>query len=326
MDLPRELIDKIMHYNGDLQTLKNCSLTSRAFYSAARPLIHRRIVLGLTSTIVSAWPESLSYEDYLDQADVFHARRLSAAEERGLLRYGYVQEVDLDLGINNPENVLQFRQLRDLDTVHTLTIDRLDLHKFLPIFERTFSQFVPALRSLSLKSTRCENAHQLIEFICRFPHLDDLALTNPCGLGDTRFASASPGSAVPGPQQALPLRGHLGLTGTGPLVQCLLDLPGGIRFHSIEASSHIQDLGKLLVACSSTLEVLSINCFESCKCSAFNVHVSPLNVHRSLASSSHGEEASGPFRLLAIRREAQCQPEVQRDPQTVRACCGLRRA
>jgi len=42
-----------------------------------------------------------------------------------------------------------------------------------------------------------------------------------------------------------------------------LDLPGGIRFHTIEARTRLQDLTKLLAACSSTLEVLSIRCFDN---------------------------------------------------------------
>ena len=326
MNLPRELINKILRYNDDLRTLKNCSLTSRAFYSAARPLIHRRMALGMKSATRSAWPELLSYEDYLGQADVLHARHLSMAEERGLLRYGYVREVDLELGISNPENVLQFQQLRTLETVHTLTIDRLDLQKFLPIFDHTFSQFVPTLRSLSLKNTRSDNAHQLAEFICQFPHLDDLTLNNPSGSDGMPLADSPPGSEWPRPQQPLPLRGHLELIGMGPLVQCLLDLPGGIRFHSIEVRCHIKELAKLLVACSSTLEVLSIKCFEGCKCSTFNSHVSPLKSHRLLVSFSPGDEASGLFRRLAVRGQAQCQPGMQRDPETVRVCRGLCRA
>jgi len=50
MGLPRELIDEIMRYN-DFQALKECSLTSRTFYSAARPLIHARMTLGIGSAI-----------------------------------------------------------------------------------------------------------------------------------------------------------------------------------------------------------------------------------------------------------------------------------
>ena len=242
MHLPQELIDKILRYDGDLQTLKSCSLVSRAFYSAARPLIHSRMALGVGSAVRGSYPEDLPMDDIFAQADVFHARHLSTLEERGLLRYGYIREVDLDLGIGNPESVLQLQQLRTLETVHTLKITRLDLPKFMPIFDHCFSQFVPTLRSLNLDGTRCEDAHQLMEFVCRFPHLDDLALINPCALADFTYPNIPPGSKGPRPPRPLPFAGHLVLNGTGSLVQCLLDLPSGIRFRSIEVSSHIQDL------------------------------------------------------------------------------------
>jgi len=321
MDLPRELIDGIMRYN-DLQTLKSCSLTSRAFYSAARPLIHRRMVLGARSAVRGSHLEKVPLD--FDKAEVPHARYLSAAEDRGLLRYGYVREVDLDLGIGNPENVLRLQQLRALETVHTLTINMLDLHKILPVFGRCFSQFVPTLRSLSLKSTRCENAQQLMEFVCRFPSLDNLELINPRGLGNSGFAGAPPKSAGPQPQQPLPFGGQLVLTGTGPLIQCLLDLPGGIRFRSIDASSNLRGLESLLVACSSTLEVLSIRCFESCKSGTSTL------THRS----TEGPPASSSLRPMASRTYcrpeawggAQCRPGMEQEAQTVRTRSGLRGA
>ena len=113
MGLPRELIDEIMRYN-DLQTLKECSLTSRPFYSAARPLIHRRMTLGINSALRGSSPElSFSSEDYEQHADLFHARYLSAAEEHGLLRYGYVREVHLDLTrLSHPVEVLKLQHSR----------------------------------------------------------------------------------------------------------------------------------------------------------------------------------------------------------------------
>ena len=79
MGLPRELITEIMRYN-DIETLKRCSLTSRAFYSAARPLVHRRMVLGVGSAIHGLALEKLPLDTSLDRADVFHARYLSEAE------------------------------------------------------------------------------------------------------------------------------------------------------------------------------------------------------------------------------------------------------
>ena len=265
MGLPRELIGEILRYNRDLPTLKSCSLTSRAFYSAARPLIHRRMVLGVTSAVRGSRPQRISSEDTINRAHVFHARYLSTVEERGLLRYGYIRELDLDLGIGNPESVLQLQQIRALETVHALKIERLDLHKILPIFDHCFSQFVPTLRSLRLGWTRCENAHQLMEFVYRFPHLDDLALINVCGPDGFRSPDPPPGLKRPRPQRPLPFGGHLVLSGTGPFIPCLLDLLDGIHFHSIDVSTRLQDLAKLPAACSSTLEVLRIRCMEDGK-------------------------------------------------------------
>ena len=154
----------------------------------------------------------LEWEVYLQQTDVFHARYLLAVEERGLLRYGYIRELSLDLSdLAHPEKALQLRQLRALGAVHTLSIDSLTLPKILPTFDNYFSQFVPTLRSLSLQRTSCEDVHQLMEFICRFPHLDDLAFT---GLFGPSLAAARQGSKRPRPQQPLPFGGHLDLYDT----------------------------------------------------------------------------------------------------------------
>ena len=263
IDLPRELIDNIMRYN-DLQTLKACSLTSRTFYSAARPLIHRRMVLRMSSAACTLPPFSTG--TYARQADMLHAQYLSAAESRGLLRYGYVREVSLEFAkVVHPERVLQLRQLRALETVHTLTIKSLDLHQILPIFDDCFSQFVPTLRSLYLQDTSCESVHQLMGFICRFPHLEDLELIDLSGPENLWSTSGPPRSEEPRPQQPLPLGGHLVLKGTPHLVQSLLDLQDDICFHSIEVSGSEKGLAKLLVASSSTLEVLKIRYCESCK-------------------------------------------------------------
>ena len=133
MGLPRELIDEIMRYN-DLQTLKSCSLTSRTLYSAARPLIHKQLVLGLNST---------HYLSYVTYDRVCHTNYLSAAEGKGLLRYGYVRELDLDFCIENPEDILQLKQLRALKTVDTLTIRSMALPALVspssPFFHHSFA-------------------------------------------------------------------------------------------------------------------------------------------------------------------------------------------
>jgi len=305
MGLPREIIDEIMRYN-DLRTLKACSLTSRAFYSAARPFIHKRMALGMWSAVRGSSRRRLPHKVYSEQAEVFHARYLSAAEERGLLRYGYVREVRLDLGVSNPENVLQLRQLQALETVHTLTIRWPNLHKILPVFDRYFSQFIPTVRSLRLDGTWFQDADKLTELVCRFPHLDNLALVNSLfGMTDPDYYLGLP-SALPLPEghrsrQLLPLGGHLTINGLGPLVRCLLDIPGGIRFQSIEASCCLEDLAKLLVECSSTLEVLNIHCFEDSKPGIFTLAY----------QSTEGLPAS--LSLSGKASRIFCRPGMQRD-------------
>ena len=103
-----------------------------------------------------------------------------------------------------------------------------------------------------------------MEFVCQFPHLNDLALINPCSPEyECGLDVAPPGSKGLQPQQPLPFGGRLALDGFGSLVQSLLDLPGGTRFHSIKARSHPKDLAKLPVARSSTLEALRILCFDN---------------------------------------------------------------
>jgi len=290
MGLPRELIDKILCYS-DLWTLKMCSLASRSFYSAARPFIHRRITLGIRSFVRGLSPDmgQLSFETYAQQAEVCHARYLLAAEGRGLLRYGYVREVYLELSqLDHPENVLQLQQLRALETVQTLRIESLVLHQVLPIFDRCFSHFVPTLQSLSLKDTRCEKVQQLMQFICRFPRLDDLTLISP-NLGSSLATYAPPGSEGPQPQQHLPLRGDLVLDGTLGLGKSLSGLPGGIHFRSVQVDSDQNDLQILVRACSSSLEALTIRSFKSSKSSTLvPMH---LPTERSPTSSSSPAKA-----------------------------------
>ena len=275
--------------------------------------------MGLISAIRSSPLEVLPPEAYVEQADAFHKRYLSVAEELGFLRYGCVREVCLDLNIGTPVNVLQLRQLRALETVHTLTVSSLDLGRILPIFYRCFPQFVPTLRSLRLRATHCENTSQLIEFICRFPHLDDLELIHAFGPDGSGLARVTTRPEGPRRQQPLPFRGDFVL----PMIRCLLELPGGIRFRSIEADSHLRDLAKLLVACRSTLEVLRIRCFESSKSSTLTLSPCPLKGHRSPTSLSLRPKAPRSFRQRGIRGDAQCQPGTQRNSQTVRTRCGF---
>ena len=139
--------------------------------------------------------------------------------------------------------------------VHTPRISGFDVARFLPAFERYFAQFVPTLRSLDLPYVT-GGIQEVLEFICKFPHLNNLFLT-PSGSYRTDIRPPSRLSVEHSP----PLKGTLVLGGWATsFVRFLLKVPGGLHFRSINAGDvNKGELEEILVACSSDLEVLSFH-------------------------------------------------------------------
>ena len=185
-------------------------------------------------------------------------RHLSTAGKCGLL--GYAREVHIDIGQSLVPEALEvyLPHFRSLVQVQTLKISHFDPSKFLPTFERFFAQFVPTLRSLHLPHV-VGGVHEVLELICKFPHLDDLSLT----LSSPHCANVPPEWPV---AHSPPLKGTLVLRGwmSAP-VRFLLEIPGGLHFRSIDVGGVDKaELDEILAACSSTLEVFSL-CPRSCK-------------------------------------------------------------
>ena len=253
MGLPREIVEAILGFlHKDIKTLKACSLTCRALFSAARGSIHRKV--KLTKEKVYPPPklvDRIAAKVSQGQRDhEVHLRYLSMARKRGLL--GYAQELVIDIRPSfTPEalkvylpHFLSFVQVRSLE------IRRLDLRSFLPVFERCFAQFVPTLRRLHLPDV-VGNTQEVVEFTSKFPHLKFLTLTPPppCHLGDTPPRSPTKRSFL--------TSGRLTLTGSAS-ARFMLEIPGGLHCRTINASNVDKvELDKILVACSSTLEVFS---------------------------------------------------------------------
>jgi len=103
-------------------------------------------------------------------------RYLSEAGERGLL--GYAREVYIEVGQSLIPETLEayLPHFRSFTQVHTLKIDYSNPAKSLPAFGRYFAPFVLTLRSLHLPYV-AGGVYELLEFICKFPHLDNLSLT-----------------------------------------------------------------------------------------------------------------------------------------------------
>ena len=253
MGLPREIIEDILGFlHKDIKTLKACSLTCRALFSAVRGLIHRKVRLATWKVYrPPRFVDRLVARVFQDRRlHEVHMRYLSMAGKRGLL--GCARELIIDIGPSlTPETVEVYLQhFLSFSKVRTLRIRRFDLGRFLPIFERYFTQFVPTLRSLHLPDV-VGGIHEVVEFICKFPHLEDLSLTlSSCYWVDT------PRSLM---EHSPPLRGKLILRGWGTIpARFLLEISGGLHFRSIDAGSVDKvELDEILVACSPTLEVFS---------------------------------------------------------------------
>ena len=255
MGFPRDIIEEIFHFlHKDIRTLKACSLTCRGLFSAARRLIHRKVRLARWKvyrpyTLVERIAAKVLRGRGVHEV---HMRYLSMTGKRGLL--GYAQELIINIEPSLAPETLEvyLPQFRSFSQVQTLTICRFDLTSFLPTFGRFFAQFVPTLRSLHLPDVM-GGVHEVLEFICKFPHLDDLSLT----LSSSHCAGVPPELSV---EHSPPLKGTMVLRGWGSTTaRFLLEIPGGLHFRSIDAGGMDKaELEEILVACSSTLEVFSV--------------------------------------------------------------------
>ena len=251
MGLPREIVDNILSFLPE--DLKACSLTCRALFSAARELIHRKVRLATWKVYRSPGLVDRIAAKVLRGQGVHeeHMRYLSIAGKRGLL--GYARELIIGIGPSFTPEALEvyLPHFLSFSRVRTLRIHRFDLKRFLPIFERYFAQFMPTLRSLHLPDV-VGGIHEVQEFMCKFPHLDDLSLT----LRSCNWADVPPRLSTEHPP---PLRGKLVLRGWGTIpTRFLLEIPGGLRFRSIDAGGMDRvELDEILIACSSTLETFS---------------------------------------------------------------------
>ena len=252
-DLPQEIVDHIVFVlRNDLKSLKACSLTCKAMFVTTRRLIHRRI--SLTSERnweVLTLPEKQRY--IREDRQGIAIKVLSTIAAHGLLQYGRHLFVDLNKNFT-PDNLQPFNHhFQCFDRIEELNIRWLHAQPFLVQFDTFFANFVPTLRSLHL-DTPTGDTRDIMDFICRFPHLDDLTLRM------TSEAWMSPPSS-PVVKNMPPFRGRLKLHWFvdlhGYMLRQLISLPGKRRFRSLDFRGI--EMGQPVIdACSGTIETLSI--------------------------------------------------------------------
>ena len=221
--VPQELIDRIIFMLGnDLRSLKALSLTCKVMFVSTRHIIHRRMSLTLDKNweLLTA-SERLRYT--LKERQELAVGMLSRFAAHNLLPY--VRYLSINVYNNfTPDTLQPFNyHFQCLDRIQELSVHRLDTPGFLESFDTYFTNFVPTLRSLQL-NTPTGDTQDILDFVCQFPHLDDLTLNTPAARSHWGTWRPTTVKSIP------PFRGRLKLGGITEwncyLVQQLFSLPG----------------------------------------------------------------------------------------------------
>ena len=161
--LPFEIMEMIIvHPTLDIDTLKACSLTCRTWYTITAPHIHHTLVLKGT---------------------IFDSRRrifqpLSKLHRLGLIPLVKEIRVGQSFGgdwfkprVFNSNRLFRFSTFTN---VHTLTLQGLEINRFVPGVEHYFQQFSPSLRSISLYYPHCSAPQYLSYFLSPFSNLENI--------------------------------------------------------------------------------------------------------------------------------------------------------
>ena len=226
-NLPQELVDEILGYLlDDLPTLEACSLTSKCFFGATRPLIHRRLVC-LGSRPEHPKPKISLFSR--PRLGVFG--RLIEADRSGVLHYTKHLTIKLEDGSLNPRVMREYLPyFRSITKLHTLTLSTFPLHLFVPVFNEHFGMFANTLRHLDIRSASGME-QQLLYIICQFPLLEDLTIMYSAGEHPAHHEHR-----LPPITQSPPLRGKLVVAQvhSKELFEGLAAFLGGLSFRSLE--------------------------------------------------------------------------------------------
>ena len=244
--LPQEVVDMIVaHLIHDTRSLLACSSTSRSWYGAAAPHLHRTLIIqnNAYANKKAKWPEPLR-----------------AASKFGFLPF--VTRVSISRGIaygyrfsSMDFNHRSQREFSALINVRELSIERLDIPSFIPKIREYFGQFSTTLRSLTLIDV-IGSGGQFVFYVGLFPHLEDLEFEG-CSSGYEEDDLTLIPSSVPS------FRGRLTAHFPGDAIgKAMLRLFGEIRFRRMDLRRG--GIQHLLYACPNTMETLKLDATDIC--------------------------------------------------------------
>ena len=243
--LPQELVDLIVSYIYDINTLISCTMACSSLYYAATPHLHYsfKITYARSSKGPDIWlkPFQGSYDHQL----LSHVKRFNLTHHS---KDTGITPVLLDGLFHNYS--LALKNLREL------RIDGLDLFSCMPNIKSYFGHFAPTLQSLTLSSPKT-SCWQILYFIGVFPKLHDLKLCN------VFFHQSGAGFAHITPSKP-PLQGCLTLervAGGNVFVDNMITLYGRLRFHQMDLYE-VKGMQQVLDSCAETLEKLRLKPFN----------------------------------------------------------------
>ena len=246
---PQEVVDMIIaHFVYDNRSLLACSLTSRSWYRAAFPHLHRNLITRTDSPLnkKTKWPKPLRMASKHGLLPCITGVFIS----RGSLFGNGFSAREL--------NYWTRREFSKLTNVRELSIEALGIPSFGPKIQQHFGQFSPTLRSLTLISPQgC--GRQVVFFIGLFPHLEDLNLLHVCSA--CLWGSQEDGLTLV-PPFVPPLRGRF-ITYSGDcFAKGMIDLFGEVQFRRMDLWGG--GMQRLLYACPNTLEMLGFDVTSIC--------------------------------------------------------------
>jgi len=245
--LPLEILEMIIaHLVYDVPSLLACSLTCYSWRVVVAPHLLQTLTI-MTSrwkNMRFVWPEPLEHMHRLGLLP--SVRKLQVHES-----YGTFHGPEFTPKRFDSRTLHRFFALTN---VQDLEIDYLDIHKLTLRARRYFKNFLPTLRSLSLKEPK-GSRRQLLYFIGLFQYLEDLTLRY-------RYHKLRPEpkrDPTLTPLFAPPLRGRLRMTSTSSvdLLKDMVHLFGGIRFRYLDLFN-VEGVWLWIDACAETLETLRL--------------------------------------------------------------------
>ena len=239
----QDLVDEVVSYIYDINTLLSCSMTCRMFYNAALP----RLRYSLGTLVVKEpwermrWPQPLKRLHKLD-----------------LLPFVGRFSIDIPRATSDgfgPKqlNGNNLRYFSALNNLQELSICRFELPKFIPDLKQCFGHFVPTLQSLSLYQPS-GSARQILYFIGLFPNLRDFDL-----YGSSNIEKDTAADLALVPPSIPPLSGWLAFRSIqrGGFIDEMIALYGGLRFHHVYLDWTSWQV--VLGACAETLETIQLD-------------------------------------------------------------------